>query len=263
MKKICMAVFLALISVSFANADLLDLDNAPEHEKYVLTFKYEGVDFKNPPKTPFSERYIIAEAPLEAVVENKFVGEGANRHMESTVTAKTVNGCTSILFFRFKPGNKLSLDLFERTTFSPSGEKIVFESFRISKLIPPVPDNAVQPFSLPLAIRAIDYTPGEKYEIYLWVAQKTVFAMDLIVKGEEKVTVPAGTFDCHRLEIVPDVVDLLGPIIGFFAKRFVPKVTIWVDKQAPHRLVKYRGPFGMMNIDSSQVEIFELKEIIK
>ena len=83
------------------------------------------------------------------------------------------------------------------------------------------------------------------------------------VKGEEKITVPAGTFDCYRLEVAPDVVDLVGPVIGFFANRFVPKVTIWVDKENTHRLVKYRGPFGMLNIDSTQVEIFELKEIIK
>ena len=97
MKKICMAVLLALIAVSFAKADLLDLDNAPEYEKYVLTFRYEGIDFKNPPKTPFGLRYTIAEAPLEAVVENKFVGEGPTRHVESTVIAKTVNGSERVL----------------------------------------------------------------------------------------------------------------------------------------------------------------------
>lgn len=263
MKKICMTFLLTLIAVNFAKADLLDLDNAPEQEKYILTFSYEGIDFKNPPKTPFSLRYTIAEAALEAVVESKFVGEGADRHLESTVSAKSVNGCTSKLFFKFKPGDKLSLDLFERTTFSPDGKQIVFESFKISELIPPVPDNAVQPYSMPLAIRAIDHTPGEKYRIYLWFDIKTVFSMDLIVKGEEKVTVPAGTFDCHRLEVAPDVVDLVGPVIGFFARRFVPKVTIWVSKEEPHRLIKYRGPFGMLNIDSSQIETFELKEIIK
>jgi len=263
MKKICMAVFMALVAVNFANAELLDLDNTPEHEKYVLTFRYQGIDFDHPPPTPFAMRYTIAESALEAVVENKFVGEGAGRHLESRVTSQAVNGCTSKLFFRFKPGDKLSLDLFERTIFSPGGEKIIHESYRISELIPPVPDNAVQPYTMPLAIRAIDYTPGMKYKIYLWFAPKTVFAMDLTVKGEEEVVVPAGTFDCHRLEITPDLVDLLGPIIGFFAKRFVPKVTIWVGREEPHRLIKYRGPFGMLNIDSSQVETFELKEIIK
>jgi hypothetical protein len=263
MKKICMAVLLALIAVSSVDADLLDLDNAPEYEKYVPTFRYEGIDFNDPPKNPFGVRYDIAEAPLEAVVENKFVGQGADRHIESTVTAKTYNGCTSKLSFKFKPGDRLSLDVYERRTFLPDGKQITYTSYNISELIPTVPDNTVQPFTMPLAIRGIDYIPGNKYKIYLWFDIKTVFAMDLIVKGEEEVTVPAGTFDCHRLEVAPDVVDLVGPVIGFFASRFVPKVTIWVDKENPHRLVKYRGPFGMLNIDSSQVEIFELKEIIK
>jgi hypothetical protein len=52
--------------------------------------------------------------------------------------------------------------------------------------------------------------------------------------GTEMVIVPAGDFDCYRIEVTVNL-----PI-------FQPKILIWLTKSEPHFLVKHsgkRGPF--------------------
>lgn len=55
--------------------------------------------------------------------------------------------------------------------------------------------------------------------------------------GEEKVTVPSGTYDCYKLKIIPDL-GLLDKPLG----RAMPGIFVWQDKKYPHLPVKYEGP---------------------
>jgi len=48
----------------------------------------------------------------------------------------------------------------------------------------------------------------------------------------EKVVVPAGEFECYRIEVVVDI-----PI-------FHPKVTYWLSVRKPNFLVKHQGKKG-------------------
>jgi len=55
--------------------------------------------------------------------------------------------------------------------------------------------------------------------------------------GVEKVTVPAGTYECYKLKIIPDL-GLLDKPLG----RAMPGIFVWQDKKYPHLPVKYEGP---------------------
>jgi hypothetical protein len=62
----------------------------------------------------------------------------------------------------------------------------------------------------------------------------------------ETVTVPAGTFQCYKARLEPDLEQILGkwswaaPLIS----RFVPDFFFWMDTQPPHTMVRFEGKFG-------------------
>jgi len=62
--------------------------------------------------------------------------------------------------------------------------------------------------------------------------------------GEEKVTVPAGTFDCYKLEVAAS---------GGIIKRLTSIYYFWYTKDPPHRFVKFQ--------DKDEENITELMEI--
>ncbi len=62
--------------------------------------------------------------------------------------------------------------------------------------------------------------------------------------GEESVTVPAGTFDCYKLELAAS---------GGLIKYFTTKYYLWYAKASPHHFVKYQ--------DKDRETVTELMEI--
>ena len=57
--------------------------------------------------------------------------------------------------------------------------------------------------------------------------------------GEEKVTVPAGTFDCYKLEVMAS---------SRLIKRFTSKHYFWYTKEPPHWFVKFQGKDSMTEL---------------
>lgn len=62
--------------------------------------------------------------------------------------------------------------------------------------------------------------------------------------GTETVTVPAGTFDCYKLEVSAS---------GGLIKRVASKYYFWYDKKPPYQFVKYQ--------DEDAKDVTELMEI--
>jgi len=55
--------------------------------------------------------------------------------------------------------------------------------------------------------------------------------VNIVPRGEERVTVPAGTFDCYLLEMT------LAGVLGYL----VPNNSFWLLKADPHLIVKAEG----------------------
>jgi hypothetical protein len=69
------------------------------------------------------------------------------------------------------------------------------------------------------------------------------------VKEVEKVTVPAGTFECYKLEVAPS---------SRFVRQFTNKYHFWFTKEPPHWFVKYQDKDG-----DSVTELMEIKSVGK
>lgn len=88
--------------------------------------------------------------------------------------------------------------------------------------------------SLLILIRGYPFDRDEAWPIYMVDFSGAGVNVTLRKKGSESVTVPAGTFDCYKMEVTVEV-----PI-------FRPRIIYWVAKEEPHFLVKSigkRGPF--------------------
>lgn len=86
-------------------------------------------------------------------------------------------------------------------------------------------------------------TPPFKYNLPIWAWKMWKSYAKLL--GVEKVTVPAGTFDCYKLEIGAS-----GGLVG----RFTSKYYLWFTKEPPHYFVKYLREGG-----KSVTELMEIR----
>lgn len=88
-------------------------------------------------------------------------------------------------------------------------------------------------------------TPGFFPRMPLWVWKM----WDSYTKflGEERITVPAGTFDCYKLEMAAS---------GGLIKRFTSTYHFWYMKEPPHQFVKFQDE------DAKKVtELMEIKSV--
>jgi hypothetical protein len=92
---------------------------------------------------------------------------------------------------------------------------------------------------------AVDYSPGAVSRIKL-AFNPEMRPMTLIVttEEEEKITVPAGTFDTYRLRIEysqDDLPSFLKMIPSYLVKTFMADYLVWVEKAEPHAMVRFQG----------------------
>ncbi|MEO0126130.1 MAG: hypothetical protein ABIL44_00080 [candidate division WOR-3 bacterium] len=90
--------------------------------------------------------------------------------------------------------------------------------------------------TLDFVLRGFKYQRDFKKRIRLNVPEFMIINADLEVIGEDIVSVPAGTFDCWKIMMIPRVV---------FTKM---KFYFHIEKSYPHRFVKYTDSSGKNSI---------------
>ena len=80
---------------------------------------------------------------------------------------------------------------------------------------------------------------GRRIEFTLLTEDPETYSIRAEYRGVEEVKTPAGTFSCHKLQLVPD----LG-ILTFVGKLVAPDLYIWFAVEPPHLWVKYQGLEG-------------------
>jgi hypothetical protein len=86
--------------------------------------------------------------------------------------------------------------------------------------------------SLLVLLRSFPFNQGKEWNVFM--VDFSGYAIKVTVRQAtiEKVVVPAGKFECYRIEVVVDI-----PI-------FHPKVTYWLTARKPNFLVKHQGKKG-------------------
>jgi hypothetical protein len=89
---------------------------------------------------------------------------------------------------------------------------------------------------LAVALRLLPAAPAGKMPFDIITRGGYVLRTEARLDGRERVEVPAGIFDCFKVELVPT------GFVGFLADVVLPRVHMWQTMAAPHFWVKYQGP---------------------
>ncbi len=166
--------------------------------------------------------------------------------------------------------SELSLIRFEKKVTSRSG-RVVAENWRDFQdpMYDFPKDGALcYIYTIPIWFMGKDLKQGARYGFNLLLSPEGMpIHMFAEVKGVETITMPAGTFECFRVILEPDLEKILGrwswakPIIN----PFVPDYDFWVHKAPPHFQVRFEGKFGPVGAAPTQayeliaVQITEVK----
>jgi hypothetical protein len=88
--------------------------------------------------------------------------------------------------------------------------------------------------SLLLLLRLFPFEKGEIWKVFMVDFSGNAITVEVHLAGREIITVPAGTFECYRMEVIVGI-----PLLR-------PRILYWLTKDEPHFLVKNvgkRGPF--------------------
>jgi hypothetical protein len=86
--------------------------------------------------------------------------------------------------------------------------------------------------SLLVLLRSFPFNQGKEWKVFMVDFSGYAITVTIRQEGIEKIVVPAGEFECYRIEIVVNL-----PI-------FHPKVINWISTRKPNFLVKYQGKKG-------------------
>ena len=133
-----------------------------------------------------------------------------------------------------------------RIAKSKSGAVLLDSTLLFDDATLDVPSNAVLPGvdGLSFCLRGCTFVPKKKIAVSAMCIEGTVLRLHGPI-STEKVTVPAGTFDCYKVELVGDVMDTMGykmpPGMGGLVEHFLPTNHYWFSQKEPHYLVKLEG----------------------
>jgi len=125
-------------------------------------------------------------------------------------------------------GNKLNIEIFNDRSYR------VFYNGREHKYSnqEPIFDR----HTIDFALRGFELGPNFKKRIRLGIPEFMVVNGDLEAVGEDSVETPAGKFNCWEIRLIPRVI---------FTKM---KFYFWIEKDYPHRFVRYRDSSGKNQI---------------
>ncbi len=102
----------------------------------------------------------------------------------------------------------------------------------------PLTANSIGAEVLATELRLLPDLPDQQMRFDLVTREGKVFGMLAKITGRERVDVPAGSFECYKVELAPT------GLVGVLADLFMPKMYMWHTVAAPHIWIKFQGVEG-------------------
>ena len=186
-------------------------------------------------------------------------GTGADRYLVYQRTELLNNNCTAKYIFTFLPGAELKMKNLDKTITAPGGKVVQKEFYDYTEPLLKYPPILAHPFTLEVAFRSFDLTPGSRRAFNLWLAPNMIMNMETVVGGIETVTLSNGKqYKCYRIEMIPNFVDTFGALTDKLIRPIVPGYTFWLSAEGTHPLVKYSGPMGQVSPIGAPTETHEM-----
>jgi hypothetical protein len=87
---------------------------------------------------------------------------------------------------------------------------------------------------------------GQRRSVYAWINDRFIAKVYVEVDGRPTISIRGTSHETIEVIMYPDLNDWIpmGAMITRLVKPFVPKYRMWYARQAPHRLVRFEGPYG-------------------
>jgi hypothetical protein len=249
----CLAFLFPLNSMS----ESFKMPPFPEDELRTYRSYYKDGDV-NPDDLARSQRMLYLEDPSLLKWHLFWVGEGASRRPQVSLTEERNNGTTANHTFYFKSGDSFIIEGFDRVVKDQSGKVVQRKKRDLTHAMWEYPDDVCLIYTINYALRGLDLaSPGVEHSFNLWNGGLT--PMKATVKGAETITLRDGSeYKCFRVEIRPDPTEMLGPVLGRAINVFLGQYTLWFDVNGSHPMVQYMGPMGKVNSGSAPTAVYEL-----
>ncbi len=264
MKKalIIMTAFTALLSGAGAAGDPLPIPPMPGEEvkKSLIYYKEGEVGLED---IAIAQRMLYWEAPSTLQFHYYRVGQADATRPQLTVTEERHNGTIATYNFYFKPGDNYSLQSFDKVVKDDKGRVVQREWRDLSHPVFDYPDDLTHVYTIEYCLRGLDMSkPGQELKFHIWLPPSGVVPMTARVKNVENITLHNGkSYTCRVVEIAPDMVGFLGPILGRLIRPFLATYNFWYETGGTHPTIRYVGPMGKVNTGGVPTEIYEMISI--
>lgn len=87
---------------------------------------------------------------------------------------------------------------------------------------------------------------GQRRSLYAWINDRFIARVYVEVERRGTISFSGKAHDVVELVMYPDLNDWvpLGSMLTRLVKPFLPKYHMWYERTAPHRLLKFEGPYG-------------------
>lgn len=196
-----------------------------------------------------AEKYLYEAVPTSGdagkkeTVEMEMLHDGENIHYHTKISSLTsreeieietdrkgqfISGARRVLFYdKGVPEEEKIRREKDEVLIRGSGEKL--KSFNLAEDRRLAVDG-----SLLLLLRFFPFDSGATWKIFMVDFTGYAITVEAHLAGMETIMVPAGTFECYRVEVIVGI-----PVLR-------PRIVYWLTKDSPHFLVKNvgkRGPF--------------------
>jgi hypothetical protein len=251
-----------IIPGSASRADPLNIPPMPEDElkRSIIYYKEGEVGLED---VAIAQRMLYWEAPSILQFHFYWQGEGDNSRPQLTVTEERHNGTSAEYTFSFSSGDHYVMERYTKVVKDLEGEVVQKELRDFSHPIYNYPEDLTHVYTIEYCLRGLDMErPGYKQTFHLWLPPTGVIPMTAEVRGIETITLHNGRkYTCRVVEIRPDMVQFLGPVLGRLIRPFLATYTFWYETQGTHPTIRYTGPMGKINTGGVPTEIYEMISI--
>jgi hypothetical protein len=179
-----------------------------------------------------------------STVTTKATGEGADRRVLITTEHPLQGGIITETFELSAAAHLIPLRL-ERKVLDAGGQTSREERVDFRRGPLPLPEACYPEVMLPFLLRWQPPASGKR-SFYAWIVDRFVAKVYFEFGKPLALDLPAGRFEAVEAVMYPDLNDWvnLGTVITSMAKPLLPKYRMWFERAAPHRVVKFEGPYG-------------------
>lgn len=255
LEKILLLFVISILTVQTAQARPLGDPDIPHGQRLVYKFT---TTYKS---TLFLKEIKEREEVDESIHLIECYEEGGKRYYRVNDTGTRVNGYKFTHVTVLERGEHLKAISFRAADTNPSGTAIRAMHAHFDDEALSYPEDTYPIFAAMTAIRGLDFTPGARTAVHLWITPTEIFRIYLEVEEKETIEVPAGSFECYRVELKPDIRSIMpiGDFLASLIQPFLPTYHFWYSAGPSHPLVKFEGSLGGAGASETTIELKQIE----